>query len=144
MEQLPVSTSISVPKSPTLRDWAAVGFRNWRISVFSFFLIFAAVAVITLVSPPKYEAELKILVKHERPEAAVTAEPEKRGEPLEVTEEDLNSEVELLKSRDLLQKVASSGVPAGNAEALYRATVNLEKNLTVEPLRKTKLIKVTY
>ena len=144
MEQLPVSTSISVPKSPTLRDWAAVGFRNWRISVFSFFLIFAAVAVITLVSPPKYEAELKILVKHERPEAPVTAEPEKPGEPLEVTEEDLNSEVELLKSRDLLQKVASSGVPAGNAEALYRATVNLEKNLTVEPLRKTKLIKVTY
>jgi uncharacterized protein involved in exopolysaccharide biosynthesis len=62
-----------------------------------------------------------------------------------VSEEDLNSEVELLKSRDLLEKVvAAEGIPSGDTEALFRATRNLERNLSVEPLRKTKVIKVTY
>jgi uncharacterized protein involved in exopolysaccharide biosynthesis len=144
MKQLPVS-SICTPRPPTLRDWAAVAFRQSRLIALSFLLIFASVVVITLVSPRQYEAELKILVKHERAEPLVTPDQEPQTAPPEMTEQDLNSEVELLKSRDLLEKVAvATGIPSSDNWAVDRATQDLEKHLTVEPLKKTKLIRVTY
>src|SRR5207245_2897436 len=65
--------------------------------------------------------------------------------PPEITELDLNSEAELLKSRDLLEKVVvATGVPPGDSQRVYRATAELERSLVVEPLKKTKLIRVAY
>ena len=61
-----------------------------------------------LLLPRKYEAEMKILVNRERVDPVVTSNPEAQAGPSivpVVSEEDLNSEVELLKSRDLLEKV---------------------------------------
>ena len=146
MKQLAVSVpSISKPKPPTLRDWAAVGFRHGRLMVLSFLFFFGAVLLITLFTPRQYEAELKILVKWERADRLVTPDQESTMPRPEVTEQDVNSEVELLRSRDLLEKVAvATGVPANDGVRLNQATQELEKNVTVEPVKKTKLIRVTY
>src|SRR6516165_8276496 len=116
MKQLAVSVpSISKPKPPTLRDWAAVGFRHGRLMALSFLFFFGAVLLITLFTPRQYEAELKILVKWERADRLVTPDQESTMPRPEVTEQDVNSEVELLKSRDLLEKVAvATGVPAND------------------------------
>src|SRR5712692_146157 len=102
MQQLLVS-SMSTPKPPTLRDWAAIGFRQRRVIVLSFLLIFGTVFLITLFTPRQYEAELKILVKGERADPLVTPEKDSIMPRPEVTEQDVNSEVELIKSRDLLE-----------------------------------------
>ena len=99
----------------------------------------------TLISPRQYEADFKIMVKRERAETLVTPDDKSQTGPPEITELDLNSEAELLKSRDLLEKVViATGVPSAGRPRVYRATAELERNLVVEPLKKTTLIKVTY
>ena len=62
-----------------------------------------------ILLPKDYQAEMKILVKRERVDAAVSPGRDTvMSNPGDVTEEELNSEVELLKSRDLLEKVVVS------------------------------------
>src|SRR5438445_8647514 len=130
MHQLPAPvSSISTPPRSTLRDWAGLGFRQRRVIVSSFLLILGAVVLITLFTPRQYEAELKILVKGERADPLVTPEKDSIMPRPEVTEQDVNSEVELLKSRDLLEKVVlASGVPPNDSVRVYQATQELEKN----------------
>jgi uncharacterized protein involved in exopolysaccharide biosynthesis len=71
----------------------------------------------------------------------------------QVSEEDLNSEVELLNSEDLLRKVVlttglsgNSGSPTDRASEVRIATAvrKLSKDLKIEPLRKTNVISVHY
>src|SRR5689334_19745434 len=146
MQQLPATTtSIRSPQAATLRDWAAIGFRHARLMAFCFMFVFGAVILITLFMPRQYEAELKILVKGERADPLVSPEKDSVASRPDVTEQDVNSEVELLKSRDLLEKVAlTNGVPPNDPVRLSNAVQRLEKNIIVEPLKRTKLIRVTY
>lgn len=140
------SSSIDAPQRPSLRDWVAVGFRHSRLIAFTFLAVFAAVVLVTWLMPREFEAELKILVKPERSDPMLTADqPTQTVNPPDFTEQDLNSEVEILKSRDLLEKVAvESGLVSGDRVGMFYATRDLQKKLNVEPLKKTKLIKVTY
>jgi uncharacterized protein involved in exopolysaccharide biosynthesis len=111
----------------------------------SFIFIFGGVVLATMLMPRQYEAEFKILVKNERADPLVTTDKDHSAAAPEVTEQDLNSEAELLKSRDLLEKVAvAAGTSSAEEAALYRATLDLEKKVIVEPIKKTKLIRVTY
>jgi uncharacterized protein involved in exopolysaccharide biosynthesis len=150
----------------TVRDWAAVGFRRSRSIVCSFLVVFGGVVFITWLTPARYESQMELLVKRERVDPIVTADKNTQPTtPGDVTEQDVNSEVELLKSRDLLEKVAvSSGLTQSQRPGLKallrkwvmrsaepdeglrtsRATEELDRSLRVEPLKKTKLIKVTY
>jgi uncharacterized protein involved in exopolysaccharide biosynthesis len=151
----------------TVRDWAAAGFRRGRIITGSFLLVFGGVVLITWLMPARYESETEILVKRERVDPVVTSDKNTQPPyPGDVAEQDVNSEVELLRSRDLLEKVAvSSGLTARNESSgfkallhqwvlrtpepseelrTFRATEDLDKSLHIEPVKKTKLIKVTY
>jgi uncharacterized protein involved in exopolysaccharide biosynthesis len=157
------------PPSPTLRDLLAVVFRHRRLAVNSFLGILLGTALALWILPDQFEAEMKILVKRERTDPVITSEA--NAFPTfgtNVTEEELNSEVELLKSRDLLEKVvvacglqrfktnplwasllaavhASDKSPAaGTDESIPKAVRALEKKLQVDPLKKTNLIAVTY
>ena len=151
----------------TLRDLLKVGFRRQRLVVGSFLALTAAAALIVLFRPPKYQAEMTILIERERVDPVVTSDAtaEQTAGPL-VTEEELNSEVELLKSRDLLtQVVVAEGLqqhqgaslsdrlesllgraPKGTPEerAVARAVNGLASALDVEPLLKSNMIRVRY
>src|SRR5579863_1348927 len=91
---------------PTLRDIIAVLFRQRWSMLAAFALVVIGMAV-SGVWIPKYEAQMKILALRQRSDAIVTpganAPADFNGD--EVSEEDLNSEVELLNSYDLLRKV---------------------------------------
>jgi uncharacterized protein involved in exopolysaccharide biosynthesis len=154
----------------TLRDVVRPVFRQRRVATAIFIGIFSGAILCVLLLPPKYEAEMKILVNRERVDPVVTpnADIAQSAEAVpEVSEEDLNSEVELLKSRDLLEKVVmASGLESqtksrwvrvierlGNAirripyspqTQLARSVQTLEDQLVVDPLRKTTLIRVAY
>src|SRR5512146_1980785 len=99
----PSSTSLS-----TVRDIVAIGFRHQRLCTVCFggILLGALLAGIFL---PKYEAESKFLVKRERVDPVVSSTPEQNnlavGVQAMVTEEELNSEIDLLTSDDLLRQV---------------------------------------
>ena len=155
------------PNRVTLRDFLAIGFRQRRLMVTTFIALLGAVAGIALVLPKQYEAQMKILVRHERADSVVSAERETpRQTQTEVTEGELESEAELLKSKDLLAKVViacnldkerdfsfrtSSRQCASEATSGQRddvkvaqAVLALENKLKVEPIKLTNLISVTY
>jgi uncharacterized protein involved in exopolysaccharide biosynthesis len=144
--------------SVTLRDLLSVGFRQKRLIINTFLGIFSAVILLACVMPRKYQAEMKILVRHERAENVVTPDKEQPMQlQTDVTEAELQSEAELLKSRDLLTKVVQTcGLQKTGEFALFdwagqsadketsRAVVKLDKDLKVEPIKLTNLISVKY
>ena len=152
--------------SITERDLLAIGFRQQWTVVMSFLVIFLGVLTFVLLRPARYESEMKILVKRERADPVVTSGQSAQGQLwLGVSEEELNSEVELLKSRDLLAKVASAtgldqqeagatrvgrlfrNVNEGEApteERIARAADQLADTLAIQPLRKSNIIQIRY
>lgn len=139
---------------PTSRDIVVVLFRQRWTMLITFGIAVVALAVSGLwVS--KYEARMKILVRHQRSDAMVTSSANALSQYTSdhVNEEDLNSEVELLNSDDLLREVVmttglsgKSGSPANRKDEVKIAIAvrKLSKDLKIEPLRKTDVISVTY
>src|ERR1035437_10091570 len=140
---------------PTLRDLVAVLFRQRWVMLTAFAIVVIGV-LLSGVWLPRYDAHMKILVRRQRTDAMVspqaTAAPQYNGD--QVSEEDINSEVELLNSEDLLRKVVIAnglhdkhGFSVGNDDEQVRiatAVQRLGKDLKIEPLRKTNVISVTY
>lgn len=157
----------SSERLPTLRDIATPIFRHPKLVVVTFLTILSITVVATVLAPKDYQAKMKILVKHDRLDEAVSPGRDSViSNPGTVTEEDINSEVELLKSHDLLERVVSmcglqattpslwrrllgglqtSGVDhKQDSSSLSRAVASLEAKLQIEPLKKTDLIEATY
>ena len=96
-------------RSVTVRDVLQVGFRRKKLLLIVFGVLATLALVYAFVLPPKYEAETKILVKRDRMDPLVTPSgnmPTMMREP--VTEEELNSEAEILLSNDALRRVVVS------------------------------------
>ena len=140
-----------------MRELAMVVFRQRRVFVCVSGLVLAAAVLYAMVGA-KYQANMKVLVRRGRAEAPVSAG---QNAPLDltrmaVTEEELNSEVELLRSEEVLRKVVErTGVGGrdwlhflrlreGLAERRERTARGLSKSLKVEPVKKTNLIAISY
>jgi len=151
-----------VPKSSwapslSLRDIAAILFREGRVALATFTLVLLSVLLYAFVTPT-YQARMKILVRRGRVDPVVTPAPTSspQFERQEVSEEELNSEAELLHDGEILRTVAAQAAlvegPSwwrfweGTDPALQseRAARQLGKRISVEPLRKTTLIAVSY
>jgi uncharacterized protein involved in exopolysaccharide biosynthesis len=132
-------------------------FRRRKVFVWVSGVVFAA-AVLYALFGTKYEANMKVLVRRGRADAPVSA-----GEnaPFDLTrtattEEDLNSEVELLRDDEVLRKVVEdTGVGGrdwfhflhlgeGHSQRIERAARRLAKKLDVEAMKKTNLIAISY
>jgi uncharacterized protein involved in exopolysaccharide biosynthesis len=158
----------------TLRDFSGVLFRQAPTAIFCFLLVVAVAVVAILLMPDRYQSEMRILVKHDRADALISASAgAERLLPPDVTEQELNSEIELLQAPDILAQVAQAtklterlneiswnpmlrwGRPAASTatgkaapettdEALVRAVQHLRDHLQVEPVRRTWMISVRY
>jgi len=155
-EELAIIRKPVTAPSPTMRDLLAVLFRQRRLGLISFTAIFLAVTLHGVLAP-SYQAHMKVLVRRGRVDAPVTPTP--TPSPMfqreEVTEEELNSQVELLRDDEILRAVV---VAAGLSRAswydrllgsneetrLARAVRRMTRRLRVEPMRKTNLIQVAY
>ena len=97
------------PYSFTARDVVAIGFRHQRVLVLCFVGVLLGVGLSALFLPTKYRAETKLLVKRERVDPVVSPE---QNAPMTfhdtVSEEEINSEVELIQSQDVLRKVVTT------------------------------------
>ena len=132
-------------------------FRQRRVFVWVWGLILGMTIVYALAGT-KYESNMKVLVRRGRADAPVSA-----GEnaPIDltrmaITEEELNSEVELLRDDEVLRKVVEQTgfggrdwfhflrLGEGRTERAERAARRLAKKLKVEPMKKTNLIAVSY
>src|ERR1700675_4075595 len=97
------------PMSPTMRDVAMVLFRQRKLFVGVAGLVFLMAVVYALVGVTS-RAEARVLVRRGRADPPVTAQPNAPPDfsRIEVTEEELNSEVELLKDADVLRRVVQA------------------------------------
>ncbi len=146
------------PPSPTLRDVLAVMFRQKRI-VMCTMVATLAITIAYVFLAPSYQAHMKVLLRRGRVDPVVS--PEKNS-PIELTrpeisEEELNSEVELLRDQALLRRVVEqNGLAKADLWQRFRlsgvskemriaqAVRRLASRLKVEPIRKTNLIRVSY
>lgn len=143
----------------TLRDVVAVTFRQRVLLLASFIVIFVLAVVFSGALLPTYKAEMKILVRRGRVDPVVTSQPNATQQVVreDITESELNSEVQLLNSQDLLRSVVlatglqrkqhSWGLLLAKQSEEVRiamAVRRLGEELKVEPLRMTNVISVTY
>src|ERR1700719_1631037 len=93
-----------------LHDWATVGLRHRRLAAISFVGVLVGAAIGAFLLPPRYQSNIKILVKHERIDPLVSAEVASTMPQnlTGVSESEVNSEVELIKGQDLLERVVTT------------------------------------
>jgi uncharacterized protein involved in exopolysaccharide biosynthesis len=136
----------------------AIGFRHQRVMILCFVGVVLGVLLSAVFIPTKYRAETKLLVKRERVDPVIT--PEQTAPMMfkdTVGEEEINSEVELIQSQDVLQKVVTtcgldakkllSGVlhPGETAQQRTdRAILQLRGDLQLEVIKKTNVISIAY
>src|SRR3989441_10439930 len=143
----------------SLRDGAGALFRRRALVLAIFLMVVVGTAIVTFLLPNKYESRTKILVKNQRVDVAITAEQTGGAPPPtvenEVSENQINSEIELLTSKDLLMQVVKEcglakaetdlfGRSAPEAVRVEGAVNRLTKDLSITPVRKANIITVSY
>jgi uncharacterized protein involved in exopolysaccharide biosynthesis len=145
----------------TLRDIVAPWFRHKRLLAISFCIVALASIVAAVMISDTYEAHMQVLVNRERVDPAVTSEATSQivVRESQVTEEEINSEAELLKSQDVLEKVVlENGLEQNKKRPFWMrlftrqnesrdislAVRRLSQKLKIETPIKTNLIDVSY
>src|SRR5271154_2180009 len=145
------------PVSPTMRELATILFRQRKLFIGVSGLILV-LAVVYAFAGATYRSHVRVLVRRGRADPPVTAQPNAPPDfsRVEVTEEQLNSEVELLKDNDVLRRVVRANDLGAQdwlrwlrpheeqAAREERAAKTLSNRLEVEPIKKTDLIAVSY
>jgi succinoglycan biosynthesis transport protein ExoP len=145
------------------RNLIEVIFRRRRTISYTFAAVIGGAILAVVLLPSKYEAQTKLLLHRERVDPPLTAQQTgvmQQAAP-SLTEEDINSEVGLLRSQDLLEKVViATGLdrrvkpsllsrllskePLTPEERRAKATEKLAADLRIEPEKKSYLIDVSY
>ncbi len=148
----------------SLRDLLAPLFRRWRLALILFLVTLVLGISLVLLIGPQYTSRMSILVSRERQDPLVSAQDSKEliQNPNPISDEEVNSEVEVLQSPDVLRKVvletglanAKSGFISTLREALLgkrtpdqrvdKAIKALAKKLKIEVVIKTSVIDVSY
>lgn len=138
----------------TLRDIATTVFRRKRLVLWPFAIIATLTVGFTLLLPNQYQSRMKILVKNARADVVITPEAtNSTNVSAEVSETQINSEIALLTSKDLLEQVVrQSGLDKQVSSSLWqrgvppveRAVLELEKNLEIAATKKADIIEISY
>src|SRR6185436_11158208 len=159
------SPSKSESAKLSVRDVANVIFRHKLLICATFLAVALGSGVMAFLTPNEYESRMKILVKNTRSDVPIT--PDRTtgagGAPSvdEVSENQINSEIELLTSEDLLKQVVTEcglarsdssllgklglkEVNRSQAAQVEEAMRHLAKDLVITPVKKANLIDVKY
>src|SRR5215831_7866785 len=156
-------------KTLSMRDFVAIVFRRKRLIVFSFFCLCALATLLLSLVPNTYDAEMKILVKQNRVDPPVTPNEGQTQRVGNLTEQDLESEAELLRSRDVLEGAVAQctmprpstnfwsfvpvvnafGAPPAPPKATYlllvtKAARDLAENMQITTLKNSDVISISY
>jgi uncharacterized protein involved in exopolysaccharide biosynthesis len=140
---------------PTLRQLVIPLFRHRTAVLVTFAVLAAAVVLVMVLLPRVYQAEMKLLVNRERVDTIMTSNAQSQGTvPAEISEGELYGEVELIQSREVLERVVTAigldrflpeRFASEPAQARMAAAVEaVRDDLTVDPIRKTTMIRVAY
>lgn len=149
----------------SIRDLAGALFRHKALICVTFLTVAIGTGVLTFLMPNEYESRLKILVKNTRSDVPIT--PERTTGTAgtyfenEVSETQINSEIELLTSDDLLKQVVTEcglyqrgpsisamlglkPAAATQAAQVEEASQWLAKDLVITPVKKANIIEIKY
>jgi uncharacterized protein involved in exopolysaccharide biosynthesis len=137
------------PQQPLIVRLTTAIFSHWRLAFASFVVVFGVFAAAALLTPPQYQSDTKILIKNDRVTPLLGPDQHTTSViyPDQISEGRLNSEIELLTSTDLLRQVIhQTGLQA--ADGAHRSDNqllrDLQKHLTVKPVKKSNLIQVHF
>jgi protein tyrosine kinase modulator len=153
MHSLPGDQQLVTQDSGSLRQIVEAAFRHRKLWFLITLIVFSASAAYTLLRPRQYQSEMDILVQNTRGDEQIT--PNRVNGEIAVngvTEEQINSEIQMLQSTSLANLVVD---PQWNNHAIGslsrdqfqthdKAVNNFEKHLSVELIRKSNVIHVTY
>ncbi len=148
----------------SMRDLIAIGFRQKRAVVVAFCSLLMGTVLAVILMPADYQGSTKFLIERARMDPVVSPGHEAGAVKSEVTEEELNSEVELLKSDDVMRQVVVAtglnqhksmlgfmdpllsrlGMKHSEDQRIAEAAARLGKNLQIQLVKKSTLITVTY
>ena len=145
----------------SLRDFALPLFRRKRLLIGTFIAVLVGIPLISFLLGPAYSSRMVILINRERLDPLVSTEANTQmiNTDTPVTPEEINSEVELLHSRDVLEQVVvANGLdkPQGfslgdllrphqtREDRIARAVKGLAKQIKVANIRNSNLIEITY
>jgi uncharacterized protein involved in exopolysaccharide biosynthesis len=155
----------ATPSSWSPRALLTILFRRKRVFMLAFFAVLAPVVLAILVLPPDYESQTKILIERRRFDPVITSSVERQGAGADMSqlarldEQDIDSEIDLLTSNDVLQQVVEKcglwdqspawrkliPIPHGpKPERVAKAVARLRKELHVEPPNKSNIVTVSY
>lgn len=150
----------------SLRDFLRILFKRKTQILIFFFATFITVAVATFLTKPTYQAVAQILVKLGRENVYVPASGSASPVINFNREEQINSEIEILKSRSLVMEVLNelgpesvyadlAGGPSGIRAAILpstgesrtpaeKALLIMQKALDVQGIKKSNVIEVSF
>ena len=146
----------AAPRRPALspRDVLFVLFRHKRLALLAGLTVFTAALVAAVLLPPEFRSEAKLYVKFGRESAAVdpAASIGKTVTPIQDRDSELNSELQVLLSRELAEAVARrvgtdrllDDVPDGDALAVATAADDLLDDVTAEVPSDTLNLLISY
>jgi uncharacterized protein involved in exopolysaccharide biosynthesis len=153
--QLPAVPSQPAPVS--FKHLVALIFRRKALVVVLFLGVLSLAVIATFRAPRRYESHMKVLVKNERADLVVSPDARNDGQfRADVSENQVNSEIEILSSNDLLVSVArtcrlyesrpGTGRAAGEPDpaALEMAVHKLQRDLRITPVRKANIIQISF
>jgi uncharacterized protein involved in exopolysaccharide biosynthesis len=145
------------------RDVFGILRRHWRTMLLAFIATLSGAILAAVLLPNRYTAHMKILVRHERADQVVYPATETARTITQdaVTDEEIDSEIELLKSQDILEKLTlefglnkkkahwwtpylDQWMPQSDAVRLSKAVQRLKQDLVIERIKKSQFIEVNY
>lgn len=161
------SASLQKREGMSLAEAVEVGYRRRKTFGWCFAAIFLGAILATIVIPRHYDSQMKILIHRERADNLITGQQTAAVEQNlpSLSEEDINSEVAILTSEDLLEQVARTcglekrsyasplgrlmshlmpSKPVDEATAVREAAAGLQSRMRIEPIKKSYMIQVSY
>jgi len=146
-------------QASSLRDFLAILFKHKYAILIIFLTVVATVTIGSFLLPPTYEAKSSLLIKFGREyiyrsEVGERVSDSRPSIPLN-QEEVINSEIQILTSRDLIEKVITTlkveniypdlvENPSKMMTPLQAAVLQFEKRLFVEGVKKSNVIQISF
>ncbi len=139
-------------KGSPVRALADGFFRQRRLFAAVFIIVLLPVAVSMLMAKKQYRSEMKFLLENNRSNAVITADRSASPAVTEITEQQINSELDILGSEDVIGAVADPNwatlpdykkkSPEG-LKSHEQKLADFRKRLKIDPSRKSNVITVS-
>jgi uncharacterized protein involved in exopolysaccharide biosynthesis len=144
--------SSDVAKGQSSRAFIEAFFRQRAIFTSVFLGVLALTVLVTILPKKQYRSETKFLLENNRSNPVITPDRNSPSSVEQITEQQVNSELEILGSDDVISAVADPGWSSLSLSQRTGDTLKLHdqrlgsfrKHLRIEPARKSNIITASY